>query len=104
MMAIKFNCWEVMKCGKGPSEDGNGKSDICPIVFESSANNLNGGINGGRVCWVIAGEYYKDKVICSKFKRKDPCFACEFRYKVMAEEGLLNVCRSTSLLLNDVRH
>ena len=42
-MISKCNCWDFMKCGKGPSENGNGKSDRCPIALEIAANTLNGG-------------------------------------------------------------
>jgi hypothetical protein len=89
-----------MKCGKGPSGDGNGKHRSCPISAETSANTLNGGVNGGRICWIIAENCRNSKVKCSELSRMDPCFSCEFRYKVFAEEGLLSVCRATASFLN----
>jgi hypothetical protein len=89
-----------MKCGKGPSGNGNGKHRSCPISAETSANTLNGGVNGGRICWIIAENCRNSKVKCSELSRMDPCFSCEFRYKVFAEEGLLSVCRATASFLN----
>jgi hypothetical protein len=89
-----------MKCGKGPSDNGNGKSDICPIAFENSANGLNGGTNAGRICWIIANNGCKGKVKCSDLHRENSCFQCEFRYKVIMEEGLLKTCIATGILLS----
>lgn len=87
----KINCWEFMRCGKGPSGIGNNKSNICPILAETSANTLNGGVNGDRICWVIAETCCNGEMKCADFQRKDSCFSCEFRYKVTIEEGLLNI-------------
>jgi hypothetical protein len=97
----KPNCWEFMKCGKGPSENGNSKSGSCPIATETSANDLNGGVNGGRICWIIAETCCNGEVKCSDLHRNSSCFSCEFRYKVTAEEGLLSVCKATGSFLEN---
>ena len=97
----KLNCWEFMKCGKGPSGNDKGKPNSCPIATESFANTLNGGINGGRICWIIAEACCNNEVKCSDFHRKASCFSCEFRYKVTMEEGLLNVCKATGKFLEN---
>ena len=99
-MDRKYNCWEFMKCGKGQTDNNQGKSDICPIVFETSANGLNGGDNGGRICWIVATNGCKGKVKCFDLHREDSCFQCEFRYKVMIEEGFHEVCNATGILLS----
>lgn len=91
-----------MKCGKGPSENGNSKSSICPIATNTSAHALNGGINGGRICWIIAETCCNGEIKCSDLHRKDSCFQCEFRYKVTAVEGLPNVCKATGLFLQNI--
>ncbi len=98
-MRNKLNCWEFMKCGKGPSVNGNGKPCRCPVASEMSADSLNEGINGGRICWIIAETCGNGEVKCSNMHRKSSCFSCEFRYKVSAEEGLLNICKATGLFL-----
>ncbi len=100
-MRNKLNCWEFMKCGKGASGNGNGKHRSCPIAADTSANTLNGGVNGGRICWIIAETCCNGEVQCSNLHRKSSCFSCEFRYKVSAEEGLLNVCKATGLFLQN---
>lgn len=86
-MNKKLNCWDFNKCR---NETGNMKR--CPVKKESIANGLNGGINGGRICWVIMDSH------CKKKARTD-CFQCEFHYKVKAEEGLLNNCNAIGTYL-----
>ena len=77
----KPNCWEFMRCGKGPSRDGKGKCNSCPVANNTSANGLNSGINGGRICWIIAE-------------------SCD-NGKVQIEEGLLNICKATGQFLDN---
>jgi hypothetical protein len=95
----KLNCWEYMKCGKGPGGDKVEKSGICPIATEVLANGLNNGLNGGRLCWIIAENYCMEEIKCSSLHRKSSCYSCEFRYKVTIEEGLLKVCQTTGVFL-----
>ena len=79
-MSEKQNCWEFMKCGR---ERGGAKEQelgVCPAVTDVSSHGLNDGENGGRICWAII-----DKPLCLQ---------CEFRYKVMADEGFLNTCHA----------
>ncbi|MBI4682587.1 MAG: hypothetical protein HY757_05750 [Nitrospirae bacterium] len=99
----KYNCWEFMKCGKGPGTGNTKQSGICPVVDNTAANGLNGGVNGGRMCWLIAETKCCGEVKHSNQNRSDPCFSCEFRYKVMAEEGLLEVCNTTGEFLANLK-
>lgn len=98
-MISRCNCWEFRKCVKGPSENGSGKKERCPVVFEIAAHTLNGGTNGGRICWIVAESKYRGVIKCSEYHSGDFCFQCEFRYKVMIEEGLLETCHATGALL-----
>ena len=88
-----------MKCGREIGGDKTDKLGVCPVAAETSANGLSGGINGGRICWIIAENCNNGDIQCSDLHRKSSCFACEFRYKVTMEEGLPNVCKATGLLL-----
>lgn len=97
----KPNCWEFMKCGKEPGGVNAGKSGACPVAKEALADGLNGGINGGRICWIIAEKYCTEEIKCSGLHRKSSCYSCEFRYKVTIEEGLLNVCQTTGVFLSN---
>ena len=95
----KINCWDYMKCGKGPGGEKTDKCATCPVASETLANGLNGGLNGGRICWIIAENNCIEDLKCSNLHHKSSCYSCEFRYKVTMEEGLLKVCQTTGLLL-----
>lgn len=95
----KQNCWEYRKCGREKNGINVKISGACPVASEGSAHGLNEGKNGGRMCWVVSDICCDGKVRCSNGDVKDPCFSCEFRYKVIREEGLLNVCKATGLFL-----
>ncbi len=90
-----------MKCGKGPGENKTDESGECPVTTKVSANGLNRGFNGGRICWVIAGRYNGNNPVCSIAKDLTSCAECEFYRHVAAEEGLLSICRSTGYLLRN---
>lgn len=96
----KHNCWDFMKCGRGPEGDKVDESGLCPAAAETAADGLNGGINGGRICWVIGENGCKDMTMFPDLKPEDCCFQCEFRFKVKNEEGLLNVCNATGFFLS----
>ena len=100
----KLNCWEFKQCGRGPNGKKANKLGACPIASESSANGLNGGTNGGRICWVIADVQCQCGVKCSDYHHKASCLSCEFCHKVLTEEGLDNVCRETGSFLNNSLH
>ncbi|MBL7031653.1 MAG: hypothetical protein ISR97_00535 [Nitrospira sp.] len=100
-MSEKNNCWEYMKCGKGPDGNNTKESGSCPVALHVAANGLNGGINGGRLCWLIAETRCHGKVEHVNQRRNYPCFFCEFRYKVIAEEGLLPVCNTSGNFLGN---
>jgi hypothetical protein len=90
-----------MQCGREPDGKYAKKYGTCPVATKVVANGLNEGTNGGRICWVIAENGCKGKVKCSDRHRKYSCFQCEFRYKVIADEGLLNVCNATASFLEN---
>ncbi len=94
-MADKLNCWDFKKCCDKSLSHHARESIVCPVKKELTANGLNSGINGGRICWVIMDSH------CKK-KSDRVCFQCEFRNKVMAEEGLLNNCNATGMYLNSL--
>ena len=82
-----------MKCGKGPdTKSQNGKSGYCPVARAKSADGLNGGINGGRICWILIGNKCGNSSGCSPSKDISSCDSCDFHERVKKEEGLRKVC------------
>lgn len=76
------NCWEFMKCGREKLN----KKGICPAVIEAKADKINRGLNGGRVCWAVAGTYCNGKVQGTYAQKLLSCLLCDFRQKVREEE------------------
>ncbi|KPJ52930.1 MAG: hypothetical protein AMS16_05755 [Planctomycetes bacterium DG_58] len=92
--AGKLNCWEVLKCGCGP-----GSSRPCPAATDEASNGINGGKNGGRLCWAVGGTLSGslELAICAQ---KTNCLDCDFFERVKSEEGsafqLLMLARGVS--------
>jgi hypothetical protein len=76
----KKNCWEFKNCGK--NEDG---SSNCPVPRMSMYEGVNGGKNGGRVCWIIADSACDCDVQSTFHHKLKTCSACDF-YKAVKEE------------------
>lgn len=77
----RMNCWEFKKCGR----DKKNELGICPAVTEVKAHGVNGGKNGGRVCWAVAGTFCNGKVQGAYAQKLTTCVACDFRLKVQEE-------------------
>lgn len=85
----RINCWEFMKCGREPGGDNPG-AGVCPTAEAVSMNGINGGHNGGRICWLVSGTYGKRKAEfanCIEAKRLWSCMHCDFHGMVLEEEG-----------------
>ena len=52
------------------------------------ADGLNGGKNGGRICWAIAGTICGGKVLGTFAQERKTCLKCEFYLLVKEEEGI----------------
>ena len=98
----KTNCWQFWQCGREPGGKYTKNYGTCPAASEADADGLNGGTNGGRICWVIAENDSRVRMDCSDLHKQCSCLECEFRYSVMSEEELINVCRDTGSLLNSI--
>lgn len=82
----KMNCWEFKKCGREPGGAKSEELGVCPAANEIKVNAVNGGKNGGRVCWVIAGTLCGGKVQGSFATKLTNCMECEFYKLVFKEE------------------
>ncbi len=92
-MNEKLNCWEYNKCSREPGGSNVDKLGICSTATSSLVNGINGGTNGGRICWLIAGTYGKYKAEyadCTSAQKMSSCFDCEFHRKVLEEEGFIS--------------
>ncbi|HEX3043729.1 MAG TPA: hypothetical protein VHY08_03165 [Bacillota bacterium] len=85
---IRQNCWEFKKCGRGPGGEKVAELGQCPASTDDSCNELNGGINGGRICWAVAGTFCGGKIQGAFAEKEITCMACDFYKKVKEEEGL----------------
>ncbi len=91
-MPRKINCWEYMKCGREPGGKKARELGVCAAATYSALDGLNGGTNGGRMCWAIVGSYCFGE-ITGFFTKTNPfyCYDCEFHRKVLSEEGIIRL-------------
>jgi hypothetical protein len=88
-MAGKINCWEFMKCGRELNGERAEEFGVCPAATYPHADGVNGGVNGGRICWVIVGTYSCHTGKSSLLQKNVLCFDCKFHKKVLSEEGII---------------
>lgn len=86
-MSGKQNCWEHTKCSREPGGINTAKLGICPASTDTSANGINGGKNGGRICWAIAGTISTQKDQRTPARNLVSCLVCNFFKIVKNEEG-----------------
>jgi len=84
----KINCWEYMKCGREPGGYNVHHLGVCPAALDSEADGLNGGKNGGRICWAITGTFCGGVVQGSFAEKELTCMNCDFFKLVQREEGM----------------
>ncbi len=87
MAEKKLNCWEYMKCGRGPKGTKAKKLGVCPAAGEKRLDGVHGGINSGRACWVVAGTFCGGTIQGSFARKQVACKRCDFYKKVNSEEG-----------------
>jgi hypothetical protein len=87
LQSQRLNCWDVMKCGR---EVGGSKVDelgVCPASTWDKDGEMNGGIHGGRICWVLVGTLCGDKVQGTFAEKIRTCLKCKFYQYVRQQEG-----------------
>lgn len=82
----KINCWEFMRCGRELGGKRAEEVGVCPAAIDPHADGVNGGINGGRICWAVVGIYSCYTGKSSLRQTSHNCFECEFHKMVLAEE------------------
>jgi hypothetical protein len=93
----KMNRWEFMRCGRQPGGNKVAQLGVCRAAIASDAHGLNGGLNGGRVCWVVRGTLCGGTVQRTFAAKMSRCTSCEF-YKLVKEEEGEGYLDSASLL------
>ncbi len=82
-----LNCWEVKHCGREIGGTRAHERGVCPAATAVSFHGTNGGQNGGRVCWAVAGAICGTHAEGTFAKGRACCLDCEFLKRVQAEEG-----------------
>jgi len=67
-----------MKCGREPGGEKVTELGICRAADEEFFNGINGGKNGGRICFAVAGTFSNDVVQCSCTEKLASCKDCIF--------------------------
>ena len=84
----KKNCWEIKKCGRERGGERSRELGVCPAAADTSIDCMNGGKNGGRICWAIAGTLCRGEVKGIFAKNEVSCTACEVFKQIQSEEGM----------------
>ena len=50
----KVNCWEFKRCERTPGGKKEEELGVCPVTMEKRLDDVHGGLNAGRACWVVA--------------------------------------------------
>ena len=85
-MAGKNNCWEIKDCGREPGGKKCNELGVCPAAVDYSSNGVNSGVNGGRICWAIAGTLCDGRIQGTFASKQPTCMVCEVFLRVQHEE------------------
>ncbi|MHA2424114.1 MAG: two-CW domain-containing protein [Candidatus Thorarchaeota archaeon] len=81
-----LNCWEARNCGREIDGAKVELDGVCPAATANNLEGVNRGLNGGRVCWAVAGTM-GTKVCNLTFSEKIvDCIMCDFYQTVLLEE------------------
>ncbi len=84
---MKTNCWESKQCGRQPGGERVDELGVCPAATSIALDGANGGQNGGRACWVVAGTLCRGAVQGTFARKFDDCKKCDFYGRVRGDEG-----------------
>jgi hypothetical protein len=82
----KCNCWEFKNCGRHPGGPRITEMGVCPAATEMRVNGMNGGSNGGRACWAIAGTLCGGRQRGTYAVKLETCMRCDFYQLVIRDE------------------
>jgi len=84
---MSANCWDLKKCGRQPGGSKALELGVCAASTDAKADGLNGGHNGGRICWALTGTLCGGKVQGTFAEKLGNCMECEFYKLVRTEQG-----------------
>jgi hypothetical protein len=70
-----------MKCGREPGGNKVAELGTCRAATDTSFNGINNGINGGKICWAVAGTFSTIEAQGTFAKELGFCMKCDF-YKM----------------------
>lgn len=82
-----LNCWEYMACGRQPGGTQAAALGVCQAATLSLADGVNGGVNGGRVCWAVSGTIGGGSGQCQHLEKVSDCCRCDFLRFVRHVQG-----------------
>jgi len=81
------NCWELQRCGAEMLTEGD--PGYCTVPHAELLDGVNGGVNGGRVCWSVLGARCCRGDTASPPGGAEACLKCGVLAQVRMEEGAL---------------
>ena len=82
----KGNCWQFKKCGREPGGARMKELGVCPAATDKRLDDIHGGLNAGRTCWVIAGTFCEGLIQGTFAQKFSSCRECDFYQMVLEEE------------------
>ena len=84
---MKFNCWEILQCGREEGGANVGELGICKASTEKAFQGTNEGKNGGRYCWHVSGTLCDGQVQSDYLEKTKKCMKCKVFEQVKKEEA-----------------
>jgi hypothetical protein len=84
---LKKNCWEFKSDLQESGKESKEGCSQCPVPQLTNYDGINGGKNGGRVCWLITGTLCSEDVQLTYSHKLGTCRKCDFYLTVEKEEG-----------------
>ena len=81
------NCWDIQNCGWIPDGWDVASLGICPAYLAVEHDRTNGGTNGGRYCWNIAGTFCGGKPQGTVAAKLNKCLHCFTYTKVKMDQA-----------------
>jgi hypothetical protein len=82
----KINCWEFKKCCREAEGSKADELGTCPAAEEKKLNEVHGGVNGGRACWVVRNTMCDGIIDSNIVEKYERCKECDFMKFVASEE------------------